>query len=439
MTNSKNITKDSTRRDFIKGTAVAVGTGLLAGSLPVGAAAFPAGSDEIKIALIGCGGRGTGAASDALSTGKGIKLVAMADAFEDRVSKSHEVLLAKYGKDQVDVPEKRRYVGFDAYKQAFEHADVVFLATPPAFRPQHFREAVEGNKHVFLEKPVAVDPAGVRHVIESGEMAKKKGLSVVAGTLYRRQSNFVEAIGQIHQGAIGQILGGSEYYMTGPIWVKPRTAGMTDMEYQMRNWYYFNWLSGDHIVEQFIHNLDVINWIMKSHPIKALATGGRIQRTAPEYGHIYDHFSVEFVYPGNVLVQATSRQMRNVKMHKANRIIGSEGIAYVNPRESWFEDFNNKRTKHIPKDEEENAYVTEHVDLMKSIREGKPLNEATEVAHSTLTGILGRESAYTGKELTWDEVYQADLDIVPKEFSWDTKLPKWEVPVPGLTDLVRNI
>ncbi|MDH5604873.1 MAG: Gfo/Idh/MocA family oxidoreductase, partial [Cyclobacteriaceae bacterium] len=206
-----------------------MGGSLLTGALPVKVAAYAGGSDIIKIALVGCGGRGTGAAAQSLSTGKGVRLVAMADAFEDRLTESLKALNVNYS-DQIDVPKKRQFVGFDAYKQAIELADVVLFATPPAFRPLHLRAAVEAGKHSFVEKPVAVDAVGVRHVIESSEMAEKKGLSIVAGTIYRRQSNFVEAVNRIHAGELGQIVGGHEYYMTGPIWVKPRQAGMSDME-----------------------------------------------------------------------------------------------------------------------------------------------------------------------------------------------------------------
>ena len=411
-----------------------MGGSLLTGALPVKVAAYAGGSDIIKIALVGCGGRGTGAAAQSLSTGKGVRLVAMADAFEDRLTESLKALNVNYS-DQIDVPKKRQFVGFDAYKQAIELADVVLFATPPAFRPLHLRAAVEAGKHSFVEKPVAVDAVGVRHVIESSEMAEKKGLSIVAGTIYRRQSNFVEAVNRIHAGELGQIVGGHEYYMTGPIWVKPRQAGMSDMEYQMRNWYYFTWLSGDHIVEQFVHNIDAYNWIMGAHPVKALATGGRIQRNSEEYGHIYDHFSVEFEYPNEVKIQASCRQFLNTQRHVINRVVCTEGVAYVNPRESWFQTHDNKVTHRMEK-ADDNPFVQEHIDLLESIRNNKPINEGKQIAHSTMTAILGRESAYTGKELTWDEVYNSDLDLVPKKFEWGN-MEFAQVPIPGITPLSR--
>ena len=424
----------TTRRTFLKGSSVLMGGSLLTGALPVKVAAYAGGSDIIKIALVGCGGRGTGAAAQSLSTGKGVRLVAMADAFEDRLTESLKALNVNYS-DQIDVPKKRQFVGFDAYKQAIELADVVLFATPPAFRPLHLRAAVEAGKHSFVEKPVAVDAVGVRHVIESSEMAEKKGLSIVAGTIYRRQSNFVEAVNRIHAGELGQIVGGHEYYMTGPIWVKPRQAGMSDMEYQMRNWYYFTWLSGDHIVEQFVHNIDAYNWIMGAHPVKALATGGRIQRNSEEYGHIYDHFSVEFEYPNEVKIQASCRQFLNTQRHVINRVVCTEGVAYVNPRESWFQTHDNKVTHRMEK-ADDNPFVQEHIDLLESIRNNKPINEGKQIAHSTMTAILGRESAYTGKELTWDEVYNSDLDLVPKKFEWGN-MEFAQVPIPGITPLSR--
>ena len=409
---------------------------MLSGVLPVNVSAYAAGSDEIKIALVGCGGRGSGAAAQALSTGKGVKLVAMADAFEDRLVDALKALTVKHA-DQIDVPKKRQFVGFDGYKHAIELADVILFATPPAFRPIHLRAAVEAGKHSFVEKPVAVDAVGVRHVVESAEMAEKKGLSIVAGTIYRRQSNYMEAIKRIHAGELGKIVGGHEYYMTGPIWVKPRQEGMSDMEYQMRNWYYFTWLSGDHIVEQFVHNIDAYNWIMGAHPVKALATGGRIQRNSEDHGHIYDHFSVEFEYPDEVKIQASCRQFLNTQRHVINRVVCTDGVAYVNPRESWFQTHDNKVTHRMEKTDE-NPFVQEHVDLLNSVRNNKPINEGKQIAYSSMTAILGRESAYTGKELTWDEVYNSDLDLVPKQFEWgDMEFAK--VPVPGVTPLARAL
>ena len=437
MSHMNKLFGQTSRRDFVKGSGLVVGGGLLAGGLPSSVSAYAAGSEEIKIALVGCGGRGTGAAAQAMSTGKGVKLVAMADAFEDRLQESLKALNVNY-KDQVDVPKKRQFVGFDGYKQAIELADVILFATPPAFRPIHLRAAVEAGKHTFVEKPVAVDAVGVRHVVESSKMAEEKGLSIVAGTIYRRQSNFMEAIERIHKGELGQIVGGHEYYMTGPIWVKQRKPGMSDMEYQMRNWYYYTWLSGDHIVEQFVHNIDAYNWIMGSHPVKALATGGRIQRTGEEHGHIYDHFSVEYEYPNEVKIQASCRQFLNTKRHVINRVVCEDGVAWINPQESWFQDHKNKVTQRFEKSDAYNPFVKEHEDLFNSIREKKPINEGVQIAHSSMTAILGRESAYTGKELTWDEVYNSDLDLVPKKFEWGD-MDFAQVPIPGVTELARAL
>ena len=253
------------RREFLKASALLAGSAMLS-SFPL-AGAYASGSDTIKIALIGCGDRGTGAAFQALSTKYNIKLVAMADAFQDRIDKSYQALSSKFAA-KMDVPKERQFVGFDAYKQAIPLADVVLLVTPPGFRPIHFEEAVKQNKQIFMEKPVAVDAPGIRKVLAAAEEAKKKKLNVVVGLQRRYQTNYREAMKRVNDGAIGDIMSGQVYWNSGGVWVNPRKAGQTEMEYQMRNWYYFNWLCGDHIVEQHVHNIDIANWIKNAHPVR---------------------------------------------------------------------------------------------------------------------------------------------------------------------------
>ena len=422
---------DFSRRKFLKVSAAST-LGLMASANY----AYAGGSDTLRVGLIGCGGRGTGAARDAVQSSEGVEIVAMGDLFEDRLDTSMKNLKEAVG-DAFKVDRDHAFVGFDNYKGVIESdVDMVILATPPGFRPQHFRAAVEAGKHVFMEKPVSVDVAGALDIIEAGDLATQKGLSVVAGTLYRRQPSFVEAVRRIHDGMIGEVVAAQEYYMTGPIWLRKRKSGMSDMEWQCRNWYYFTWLSGDHIVEQFVHNLDVINWVFQAHPESAVAMGGRIERVDPSYGHIYDHFSVEYVYPKGVVVEAKCRQINGATTRVTNRVVGTEGVAELHPRYSTLKSHSGE-TLYEMNEPGNNAYVQEHADLIAAIRSGEPINEARQIAESTLTAVFGRESAYTGQMLTWADLIDSNLDLVPKEFAFGS-LPIPEVPVPGRTKLSRT-
>ena len=429
MDNKAN--SDLTRRTFLK-TSAAGTLGLMAS----GNFAYAAGSDVLRVGVVGCGGRGTGAARDAVESAEQVQITAMGDLFENRLDSSMQHLRDEIG-DAFQVDRNHSFVGFDAYKEVIaSDVDMVILASPPGFRPIHFRACVEAGKHVFMEKPVSVDVAGAIDIIQAGDIAAEKGLSVVAGTLYRRQTSFVEAINRIHDGMIGEIVAAQEYYMTGPIWLRERKPGMSDMEWQCRNWYYFTWLSGDHIVEQFVHNLDVINWVLQGHPESALAMGGRIERVDPSYGHIYDHFSVEYVYPSGVPVEAKSRQINQVSNRVTNRVVGTKGVADLHPRHSRLTSHSGQVLYEML-EPGSNGYVVEHTDLINAIRTGNPINEARQIAESTLTAVLGRESAYTGQLLTWQDLMESKLDLVPKKFAFGN-LPFPEVPVPGKTKLNRT-
>ncbi len=425
------LNSDFSRRKFIKVSAAST-LGLMAS----GNFAYAGGGDTIRVGLVGCGGRGTGAARDAVESSEGVEIVAMGDLFEDRLDTSMKNLKEAVG-DAFKVDADHAFVGFDNYKGVIaSDADMIILATPPGFRPLHFRAAIEAGKHVFMEKPVSVDVAGAVDIMAAGDLATQKGLSVVAGTLYRRQPSFMEAVKRIHDGMIGDIVAAQEYYMTGPIWLRKRKSGMSDMEWQCRNWYYFTWLSGDHIVEQFVHNLDVINWVFQAHPESAVAMGGRIERVDPSYGHIYDHFSVEYMYPQDVIVEAKCRQINGATTRVTNRVVGTQGVAELHPRYSMLKSHNGEVLYEMS-EPGNNAYVQEHTDLIAAIRAGVPINEARQIAESTLTAVLGRESAYTGQMLTWAELMESRLDIVPKDFVFGS-LPIPEVPVPGRTKLVRS-
>ncbi|MGH7457300.1 MAG: Gfo/Idh/MocA family protein, partial [bacterium] len=291
--------------------------------------------------------------------------------------------------------------------------------------------AIEAGKHVFMEKPVAVDPVGVRSVIASSDLAKQKNLAIVAGTQRRHHLGYIEAMKRIHGGAIGDIVAAQVYWNQGGLWMKPRQPGWTDMEWQARNWLYFTWLSGDHIVEQHIHNIDVANWALQSHPVKAVGVGGRQVRVDPAYGHIFDHFAIEFEYPNGARVLSMCRQIDGTATQVSEHLIGTKGTS--NPA-SWIK---GAKPWRLEVETPPNPYVQEHTNLIASIRKGQPLNEGRQVAESTLTAIMGREAAYTGQTITWDEILKAELDLTPKNFSFGP-LPVPPMAVPGVTKLSRT-
>lgn len=423
------------RREFVKQTARGI-AGLSAGLVASTNFAYAGGSDRIRVGVIGCGGRGTGAANNALTADPAVEIYALGDLFRDRLEKSREALTGRAG-SRVNAPDDRCFDGFENHLRVMESGvDVVILTTPPGFRPYHLQAAVDRDLHIFMEKPIAVDSAGVRAVIRAGEEGRRKKLSMVAGTQYRRQPSFVEAVKLVQDGAIGEIVAGQEYYMAGPVWMRDRKPGMTELEWQCLNWYYYTWLSGDHIVEQFVHNIDTFDWIFQGRPERAIGSGGRQVRTDPEFGHIYDHFSIEYEYPNGARVLAMCRQMGDVTSRVANRIVGTGGVADINPGNSAVVTHDGEvLLRH--NEGGNNPYVQTHVDLIASIREGKPLNETQSVAESTLTAILGREAAYTGQSLTWDEVYEADMTLGPDDFSRES-MPDFDVPKPGVTRLDRS-
>ena len=392
----------------------------------IGSGVFAAGSDEIRVGVIGTGGRGTGAAVDCVKSAPGVRIVAMGDLFQDRVEGSRDRLLAdEEAKGKVDVGD-RVFWGFDNYKKVIDcDINLVIMAAPPGFRPAHFKAAVEAGKHVFFEKPVAVDAPGVRAILEAGELATQKKLGIVTGTIKRHSANYVATVKRIHDGAIGDIVAAQCYFNTGGLWNHGRNPEWSDMEWQCRNWLYFTWLSGDHIVEQHIHNLDVINWAMQAHPIRALGMGGRQVRIDPAYGHIYDHFAVEYEYPNGARLMSMCRQIDNCANNVSERVTGTKGSSncagLIKGKKDW------KFEGPVP-----GPYVQEHTDLITSIREGKPLNEARQIAESSLTAIMGRMSAYTGQEITWDQALNSKEDLMPEKLEFGP-FPVAPVAVPGKT------
>jgi predicted dehydrogenase len=417
-----NTDKKQARRDFLKSTAFIAGATVLSSSPLAGA--YASGSDTIKIALIGCGDRGTGAAFQALSTNHNLKLVAMADAFQDRLDKSFKVLSDKF-KEKVDVPKERQFVGFDGYLKAIPLADVVLLVTPPGFRPAHFEEAIKQNKHVFMEKPVAVDSPGIRKVLEIAKEAERKKLNVVVGLQRRYQDNYVEAIKRIRDGAIGKVHSGQVYWNSGGVWVNPREAGQTEMEYQMRNWYYFNWLCGDHIVEQHVHNLDVANWVLDAFPVSAQGTGSQAWRTGKDYGEIYDNHAVEFTYADGSVIYSQCRHFEGTSNRVDESFQGSQGKVYLSAsNRSVLWDANGNELYNHDTRNNRNPYQTEHDLLFDAIANGRyEFSDAERGAKSTFTSILGRYATYSGKVLSWDEALKADNSLMPDTLAWDA-LPK---------------
>ncbi|MFN8006897.1 MAG: Gfo/Idh/MocA family oxidoreductase [Terriglobia bacterium] len=418
------------RRDFLKGSVVTLGASQLLSPLLSLPAVHAAGSDEIRVGLVGCGDRGSGAAAQAVTAAPNVKLVAMGDVFRDRLDKSRKLLTDAHGQ-KIDVPEERCFVGFDAIDKVLA-TDItyVILTTPPGFRAQHLKAAVGAGKHVFAEKPVAVDGPGVRLCLSVYEEAKAKNLCIAVGTQRHHQVGYLETMKRIHDGAIGSITSGRCYWNQGGAWEpKPRQPQWSDMEYQMRNWYYYTWLCGDHIVEQHVHCLDVINWAKGAHPVRALGMGGRQVRTAPEYGQIFDHFAVDYEYADGSHMMSFCRQMNGCDKEVSQSLAGTRGTCQVDKYSIKGE------TEWRFRGKDNDAYLQEHIDLIANIRGGKVVNELQGIAESTLTAIMGRMSAYTGKAVTWDQALNSTLDLMPSQLTWG-KLPLPLVPVPGQTEFV---
>ncbi len=433
------------RRDFVKSSALLMG-GLSVG-LSAEASAYAAGKDTIKVAIIGCGGRGRGALRQALSASPKVKVVAMADAFRDQLDQCYQIITTPNAstdkpidvKKQVDVPEKNKFVGFDAYKQAIALADVVILTTPPGFRPIHFEEAVRQGKHVFMEKPVATDANGVRQVIAAAEEAKKKNLKIVVGLQRHYQKSYLETLKRVQDGMIGDIIGANCWWNSGGVWVKERQPNMTEMEYQMRNWYYFNWLCGDHINEQHIHNIDVINWFKGSFPVKAVGMGGRQQRTDKKFGEIFDHHHVEFEYADGMILNSQCQHFEGCANNVSELLIGTKGKA----TEGKILDYKGNTVWRHRGDEDPDPYQVEHDVLFDAIINNKPINDAEHAAKSTMTAILGRMATYSGQMISWDDAFNSTLSVMPKAFAWDAETPTkpdangfYPVPVPGKTKVM---
>ena len=435
MKTSSNVV--TTRREFLK-TSALVGGALAAPAILPGRLFAKENSETLRVGLIGCGGRGSGAADQALSADKNVALTAMGDAFEDRLQTSLKNLQTKQG-EKVKVAPDKCFVGLDAYQKVIDSGvDVVLLTTPPAFRPVHLKAAIDAGKHVFTEKPMATDAPGVRSVLATAEEAKKKNLSLVAGFCYR-YNNGVRAIMQkVHDGSIGQVRALYTTYNTGSVWSPfPRQKDWTDIQYQVKNWYYYTWLSGDHIVEQAIHCLDKMSWAMRDvPPVKCVAHGGRQVRTGPEYGNVFDHFSVVYDYADGARGFHFSRQQAGCYHDNSDYIMGGEGVAHIVKAFSGPFVVKGKTNWRFREDKPSDMYQNEHNELFASIRSGKPMNDGVWMAHSTLLGIMGRMAAYTGQEITWEQALNSQESLVPEKITWETPAPLLQVAMPGQTKFV---
>lgn len=431
--------ENKSRRNFVKAAALST-SGLLI--LPAGlqAKVYSTGAQKLKLALVGCGGRGTGAAVQALTADADVELVAMADAFEDRLNGSLAAIIENFdGEKTINVPEKNRFVGLDAYKKAIDQVDVVILATPPGFRPTHFEYAIANDKHVFMEKPVATDVHGVRKVLAAAKTAKEKMLNVVVGLQRHYEDKYLQLLDRVKKGDIGQITSGQVYWNSSGVWVRERQAGQTELEYQMRNWYYFNWLCGDHILEQHIHNIDVANWFIGDYPVSAQGMGGRQIRTGKDHGEIFDHHFVEYTYASGAVIASQCRHQPGT-MSRVNEVIqGTKGSIDTGSGEA--KDLaGNINFKY--KGENPNPYQVEHDRLFAAIRKGEVISDGENGAKSTLTAIMGRMATYTGQVITWEQALNADMQLMPDELTWHDNPPtmpddkgRYPIPTPGLTKI----
>ncbi len=441
MENSKSLSVvGSSRRQFLKTSSVAAIGSAFASPLALTrkASAARSGGDTLKVGLIGCGGRGSGAAAQALSTGPDVVLTAMGDVFEDRVLSSRKNLAGneQFGR-RVQVPDDACFAGLDAYQKVIDSGvDVVLLAAPPGFRPQHLRAAVEAGKHVFCEKPMATDAPGVRSVLQSAAKAKEKNLALVAGFCWRYHLARRAFYEQIHQGAIGSIRAVYATYLTGPVKPMPpagsRPAGMSDVEWQLHNWYNFVWLSGDGLVEQACHSVDKIAWAMGGVlPLNAVATGGR--QFPNNEGNIFDHIDIFYEFPDGVRAFMAQRQISNCYSDNSDYLIGAEGLGTI---KGWNDPIITGKKSWRYRGPKSDMYQVEHDELFASIRSGQPINDGVWMAHSTLMAIMGRMAAYTGKEISWTEALNSQEQLVPDNLTWDMDLPIRPMAMPGQTQFV---
>jgi predicted dehydrogenase len=437
--NDQNSSPQATsRRDFLKtSTGAAIG-GVLAANLAFPERTAAQSTETLKIGLIGCGGRGSGAAGQALKADRYVALTAMGDVFSDHLQGSLKALRQEAG-DKVQVTPEKCFVGLDAFQKVIDSGvDVVILATPPGFRPQHLRAAVEAGKHIFCEKPMATDAPGVRSVIESVDLAKKKNIALVAGFCWRYDYARRALYKQIHDGAIGEIRAIYATYYTGPVKPMPapteRPADATDLQWQLRNWYNFTWSCGDGLVEQAVHSIDKIAWAMRdTHPVKAVAVGGR--QTPNHEGNIFDHMEVNYEFANGVRAFMGQRQITGCHNQNADYILGSKGTATIGVHRKKTVEISGEKSWEYDGPTKD-MYQIEHDELFASIRSGFPINDGVRMANSTMMAIMGRMAAYTGQEITWEQAIDSQERLVPENPDWNMKLPIVPMAIPGRTKFI---
>src|SRR5690606_18643913 len=425
--NTRPADRGNSRRTFLKAA------GTLAAILPLAHQSsfanelFPPIKKTLKIGLIGCGGRGTGAAAQALRADPDVELVAMGDIFEDQVATAYDALM-KIEPDKVKVKNRHKFVGFDAYKKVIDAGvDVVLLATPPVFRPLHMEAAVDADKHIFCEKPVAIDPPGVRRVLEAVRKSKEKNLAVVSGFCFRYANPNRAVFGRVQEGAIGDVVSLSSFRYGGDLSLKPRQAGWSDLEFQLRNWFYYSWMSGDLVVEQAVHSLDMMSWVMGDvPPEKAIGSGGRQVRIDEEKGNVFDHFAVELTYPGGVKGYHFARQQTGVTNRNSVDVVGTGGKMAIEIG-SRYEILGPNPWKYDGPNN--NMYQTEHDELFASIRSGTPINDGEWMTNSTMIGILATLAAYSGTEVTWDRALKSNLTFGPTPEEFHMGMGAQDIPV----------
>ena len=441
MKNKSKMLNTKSRRSFLKKTTLVSGA-IIASPLFVEGMTNIHAEKKLKVALVGCGGRGSGAAVQALKADENVKLVAMADVFQDRLEDSLKNIKEHFeGTRDIKVKEKNRFVGFDAYKKAIDLADVVILTTPPGFRPYHFEYAVSQEKHIFMEKPLATDPEGIRKILSVAKIAKQKKLNVVVGLQRHYQSKYIDLKNRVDNGVIGKITSGQVYWNDAGVWVNKRKSGQSELEYQMRNWYYFNWLCGDHILEQHIHNIDVANWFIGDYPVSAQGMGGRQVRNGKDHGEIFDHHFVEFTYANGAVISSQCRHIPGCMSRVDEVFQGTKGSL-----EMWkgeIVDLKGEVLYKYPRREDPNPYQVEHDRLFASIRNGGIISDAENGAKSTLSAILGRMATYTGKKITFKQALESKLQLVPEVMTWESSPPtkpdeegNYLIPTPGVTKFI---
>jgi predicted dehydrogenase len=424
------------RRSFLKKSGLALLGSTLAYHESFSIPLFARKKPTLKVGLIGCGGRGTGAAAQALQADPDVVITAMGDVFDDRLEEAYAALV-DIGGDRVKVEKKDKYVGFDAYQQVLDSGiDVVLLATPPGFRPDHLTAAVNAGKHVFCEKPVAVDAPGVRKVLAAAKIAREKSLSLVSGFCFRYDFSNRAIFGKILNGDVGDIRSVSTFRNGGELWTKPREADWTEMTNQMRNWYYYNWLSGDFIVEQSVHSIDMMSWAMGDKlPIRATGTGGRQVRVDPIYGNIFDHFAIEFEYENGAKGFHFTRQQAGTSNRNSVDVLGADGSAAINIG-SKYEIVGKNKWRYDGK--KNNMYQTQHDELFAAIRNGKPINDGEWMANSTMLAIWARMAGYSGQTISWEQAINSNQVLGPKteDYSWDLQWKGPPIAIPGTTKVV---